>query len=153
MSEEIDKKDMSRIVQSVLDSQLFCILSTQGEEHDPHLSIVSFARTDGLETVIFATPRGTRKYGNLIRRPRTALFFDNRNNGIEDIEEVYGIEGCGTASEVPAGEAATYREIFVRKYPELTSFVDSETTALMKVSMERYEIVHQFQNVTVLVVG
>lgn len=154
----VDEPQLRVTLKRLLAGQLFAVLATHGDRA-PHLNIVSFAPADELATVLFATPRQTRKFANLLARSEVSLFVDNRSNRARDLEEVFGIEISGVAREVSreepsaaAGAAAAarhYREIYLARFPELEDFVDSPGTALVAVSVRRYDVVHRFQDVVV----
>ena len=55
------------------------VLATQ-HEGKPYASLVAFAATDDLKTIIFATTRSTRKFVYLSSNPAVALLIDNRTN-------------------------------------------------------------------------
>ncbi|MDQ1240153.1 MAG: hypothetical protein QG577_2339 [Thermodesulfobacteriota bacterium] len=51
-------------IRNLLASQQFAVLSTQKQDN-PYLNLVAFAETSDLRTILFATMRATRKYGNI----------------------------------------------------------------------------------------
>ena len=136
-------------ISKLFSDQLFGVLSTTGES-GPHSSIVSFVSADDLKSIIFSTPRQTRKYKNIIGNPAVSLLIDNRSNRIVDLEEVTAVEARGTAEEVDSSRLYMYRELFEEKYPDMGDFIHSPGNALMRVAVRRYDIVRHFQNVTVL---
>ncbi|HMK36800.1 MAG TPA: pyridoxamine 5'-phosphate oxidase family protein, partial [Desulfomonilaceae bacterium] len=68
-------------VRTLLASQKFAVLSTQEEDH-PYMNLVAFAESGDLRTILFATTRATRKYGNITAKPGVALLVDNRSNEV-----------------------------------------------------------------------
>jgi len=137
------------ILKQVLYSQLFGILATQGKRF-PHTTIVSFISADNLQSLVFFTPKATRKMNFLKEHAAVALFVDNRSNSITDLQTVAGIEAQGNAAEVPASERQRYEKLYLRKYPELESFVTSPGNAMVKIDVDAYNIVQHFQDVTIL---
>ena len=144
----MEEAQLRGMLRRLLGEQLFAVLATVGERA-PHLNIVSFVSADELATVLFATPRQTKKFTNLQARPEVSLFVDNRSNRPRDLEEVFGIEIFGEAGEAAGASAAHYRELYMAKYPELEGFLESPGTALMAVRVRRYDVVHRFQDVVV----
>ena len=74
--------------------------------------------------------------------------IDNRTNQKKDLYQVYGVEARGRAEVVDGSQRGTYEELFHAKYPELVTF--SDASALIKIDVDRYDVVHRFQNVLVL---
>ena len=153
----VDDSGLRVTLRRLFAAQLFAVLGTQGastrSRRGPHLNIVCFAPADELTTILFATPRQTRKFANLRARPEVSLFVDNRSNRARDLQQVFGVEITGVAREVSPGEgpaAAThYRELYLARFPDLEEFIDSAGTALMAVGVRRYDVVHRFQDVVV----
>ncbi len=144
-----DKK-IRPLVEELLTGQIFAVLATQGDAGRPHLSIVSFLSSDSLRSLIFVTPRKTRKYGYLRKRPEAALFIDDRREKIGDIMKVTGIEAAGKAAELAGEERAAYRSAFITRYPGLSDFYDSPDNAVIRIAVEEYNVVGSFQNMRML---
>ncbi len=130
-----------------LESQSFAILSTRGNQDAPHSTIVCFASADELETLIFFTPRASRKFANLIDRPETTLFIDDRSLFMGNLKDIWGIEARGRFREATAEESPAYRGLFLNKYPDLIDFVDAKSAALCLLDVQSYDAVHHFQDV------
>jgi nitroimidazol reductase NimA-like FMN-containing flavoprotein (pyridoxamine 5'-phosphate oxidase superfamily) len=130
-------------------SQRLAVLATQ-EGGQPHLSLVAFATTDDLGSLIFATSRATRKFANITRDSRVAMLVDDRSNKETDFHGATAVTALGRADEIKAPEMEDLARHFLEKHPSLEEFVQSPTSALVKVTVETYYIVSQFQNVTEL---
>jgi general stress protein 26 len=143
-------KDIRPLVEALLTGQLFAVLATQGDAGRPHLSIVSFLSADSLRSLIFVTPRKTRKYGYLRKKPEAALFIDDRREKIEDIMQVTGIEAAGSTTELAGEERAAYRSAFLSRFPGLSDFYDSPENAVIRIAVEEYNVVDNFQNMRIL---
>ena len=59
----------------------FAVLASQ-EEGRPYASLVAYALSPDLRTVIFATPKNTRKYKNIVKVDHVALLIDNRSTDL-----------------------------------------------------------------------
>jgi heme iron utilization protein len=136
-------------VRNLLTSQKFAVLSTQEQDH-PYLNLVAFAETIDLRTILFATGRTTRKYGNLSSKSGVALLVDNRSNSAADIRNAMAVTITGTACEVPVSERESLERVYLEKQPHMQEFLSSPATALIKVDVESYILVSRFQNVTIL---
>lgn len=136
-------------VRPLLASQRFAVLSTQEEDH-PYVNLVAFAETEDLRTILFATPRATRKYRNIASRSGAALLVDNRSNEASDIREATALTIIGTACEVTELLREPLDRVYLEKHPHMKEFLSSPSTALIKVDVESYILVSRFQNVTIM---
>ncbi|HRY79263.1 MAG TPA: pyridoxamine 5'-phosphate oxidase family protein [Spirochaetia bacterium] len=146
-------EDLRISVRRLLARQLFGVLATRGEDGRPHLSIVSFVSVDDLGGIIFATSRSTRKYRYLRDRPEVSLFTDDRRDRMDDLMLVTGVEASGSARELAEPDRGAYKELYLAKYPELAEFADAPDTALVRIEVDRYDVVDHFQHLVVLETG
>ena len=105
-----------------LESQSFAVLSTRSENEAPHSTIVCFVSADDLETLVFVTPRTTRKFANLIVRPEATLFIDDRSSFMGNLKDIWAIEARGIFREASVDESKAYGRLFLNKYPDLADF-------------------------------
>ncbi len=136
-------------VRTLLASQKFAVLSTQEKDH-PYVNLVAFTETSDLRTILFATTRATRKYGNISSNAGVALLVDNRSNEVADIREAMAVTIIGSSWEVPDSEREGLDRVYLAKQPHMKEFLSSPSTALIKVDVESYILVSRFQNVTIL---
>jgi nitroimidazol reductase NimA-like FMN-containing flavoprotein (pyridoxamine 5'-phosphate oxidase superfamily) len=142
----IDAVEMQKIVQELLNSQRLAVLSTQMSGR-PYSNLIAFAATDDLKEIFFATTRATRKFSNLTAEPRVSLLIDNRSNQETDFGEASAVTVLGTAEEVLGSERESYLQLFLKKHPYLEEFVTAPTCALIRVKVEKFIMVTQFQEV------
>jgi heme iron utilization protein len=133
-------------VRNLLTSQKFAALSTQEQDH-PYLNLVAFAETRDLRTILFATTRATRKYGNLSSKSGVALLVDNRSNEVADIREAMAVTIIGSAREINVSEREGLERVYLDKHSHMKKFLSAPSTALIKVDVEYYLLVSNFQNV------
>lgn len=135
-------------ISTLFDSQQLAVLSTQ-IDGQPYASLVAFAASDNLESILFLTPDTTRKYYNLISNSKVALLVNNSLNKTDDIYNAVSVTGTGTAFVVKNEneERQKLLEIYLSKHPHMKTFSAAPTTALVCVTMHRYFMVNQFQNV------
>jgi heme iron utilization protein len=136
-------------VKTLLASQKFAVLSTQEKNH-PYMNLVAFAETGDLRTILFATTRATRKYGNIAAKSGVALLVDNRSNEVADIREAMAVTVIGTAWEVSESLRDQLDRVYLEKQPHMKEFLSSPSTALIKVDVESYILVSRFQDVVTL---
>ncbi len=136
-------------IRDLLASQKFAVLSTQEQGH-PYLSIVAFAETDDLLSILFATTRDTRKHENISSRSGVALLMDNRSNEAADISEAIAVTAIGTAYEVSESGKEAMVRVYLEKQPHMKQFLSSPSTALIRVDVKSYILVSRFQEVATL---
>jgi nitroimidazol reductase NimA-like FMN-containing flavoprotein (pyridoxamine 5'-phosphate oxidase superfamily) len=142
----IDAMEMREIVQSLLHSQRLAVLSTLMSGR-PYSNLIAFAVTDDLRDIFFATTRATRKFANLTVEPQVSLLMDNRSNQETDFGEASAVTVLGSAEEVLGPERDKYLQLYLKKHPYLEDFITAPTCALIRVKVEKYIMVTQFQEV------
>ena len=129
--------------------EYFAVLATD-DEGRPYTSLVNFALTQDCKTVIFATPRATRKYRNMIKTKSVALLIDNRSGKTKNLMGTEAVTIIGMARPLRRGKAwNAFVDTYCKKHPDLLEFVHSPSTALMIVEVMRCIHVSQFQTISV----
>lgn len=141
-----EKAELKNLLQKLFSTQLLAVLGTQGQG-GPYGNLVAFAVTDDLKSLLFATARSTRKYDNLMQTTRVAMVMDNRSNNKEDFLEAVAVTAIGSVIEVDGAQKDALRSVFLSKHPYLIDFVNAPACALLRVDVETYYIVRQFQKV------
>jgi nitroimidazol reductase NimA-like FMN-containing flavoprotein (pyridoxamine 5'-phosphate oxidase superfamily) len=144
-----DRAKLRERIREVLGLRAVAVLSTFGDEY-PHSTLVAVAHTDDLATIVFATSRETRKYGNMRRDDRATILVDTRTNEEEDFHRATVVTAHGRTSEVSGPEDEALRALFLARHPYLETFLQAPTTILMKMEVLRYDVVKRFQNVFIL---
>ena len=116
----------------------------------PYLSLVAFALAPGGSAVLFATPRGSRKFRNLRANPRVSLLLDTRGERDRDYGNAEAITVVGQARVLRVRSSAWQEagRALHAKHPALAAFLEAETTALVRVEIEEAVHVGGFQRVT-----
>jgi nitroimidazol reductase NimA-like FMN-containing flavoprotein (pyridoxamine 5'-phosphate oxidase superfamily) len=141
-----ENAELKNLLQKLFSGQLLAVLGTQSQS-GPYGNLVAFAATEDLGTILFATTRSTRKYDNLMQIPRVAMVMDNRTNDEGDFQEAVAVTATGSVKELGGDEKEKLQHFFLSKHPYLIDFVHAPTCALLKVEVETYYIVQQFQKV------
>ena len=141
-----DIHQLREAIKGILDIQKLSVLATQ-EDGRPYGSLVAFAATSDLKTLLFATKRATRKYSNLLAHPDVAMVIDTRTNQAADFSDAAAVTVLGEVEEVAADDRQEFLNIYIEKHPYLKEFVESPTCALLRVRVRNYIIVSSFQNV------
>jgi len=142
--------ELIQIIKDLLESQYFGILSSIQKDGSPYCNIIGFAAADNLESIIFATPRKSRKYINMMGEPRVSLLIDNRTNHENDFLDATAVTILGEAREADKTLERNMVEIYRKRHPQLGEFALSESSALMEVRVDTYCYVSRFQDVACL---
>lgn len=130
-------------------TQSFGVLATN-DKGQPYTSIISFAITPDLKKVIFATPKETLKFRNILITKKVSILIDNRSNIQGKLMATEAITIMGEARHVPKGKIHDeLAAIFLKKHPDLEEFVQSDTTALIVVKIAHCIHVGKFQTISV----
>lgn len=141
-----DTEELKKVIKDLLTSQNLAVIATQ-KEGQTFTNLVAFAATDDLKHLVFATTRATRKYANLMADSRMSMMIDNRQNQASDFHNATAIAAIGRVEEVRGTEKADFMKLYLSKHPHLKAFATAPTCALMKLRVDRYDIVRRFQNV------
>ncbi|MFP4545521.1 MAG: pyridoxamine 5'-phosphate oxidase family protein [Methanomassiliicoccales archaeon] len=134
------------MIGELLDSQLTGVLATDAAGR-PYASLVAFSYTEDLEKLIFATPKESRKYADMMGNPEVALLIDDRGNEVADFQRAVAVTVLGRVRESEGEERETLLHLYSKRHPSLENFAISPSTALMVVEVERYRMVLRFQQV------
>ena len=140
------EKEVQEKISSLLGSQQLAVLSTQ-RDGQPYSSLMAFAFTPELATIVVATGKSTRKHQNLMQESRVSLLIDNRSNNENDFHAALAVTVIGKAQLIEQSERAEYERIYLQRHPYLEQFLASPTTAFVKIVVSHYVLVSSFQDV------
>ncbi len=130
-------------------TEFFAVLATDSNGH-PYTSLVAYAITPDLKKVLFATPKGTRKYKNILNSEHVALLIDNRPKSNKKLMSTEAVTITGIARPVRRGKMREeYAQIFLKKHPDFEDFIKSAITAIVAVDVVQCVHVGKFQTITV----
>ncbi len=141
---------LKEFLRGLFTSQRLAVLATQGGQAQPYGNLVAFMATKDLKHLLFATTRATRKYNNISMNPRVAMVVDNRSNQESDFHQAVAVTATGQVKKTKGKERDRLQKLYLTKHPYLKEFVSSPTCALLKMDVETYYVVRQFQNVVEL---
>ena len=144
--ESLDGLCLEDLLARLFASQNFAVVATQNEGQ-PYANLVAFAATEDLKSLLFITPRATRKFANLSADARVALIIDNRTNNVSDLHGAVAVMAIGRAEEVGDSEREDMLHVYLSKHPHLKAFATSPSCALLRVRVEKYDVAGKFQNV------
>lgn len=134
-------------VRRLLENQRLGVLSTQGGGQ-PYASLVAFAPSEDGRFLLFATPRATLKFRNLATDPRAAVLVDDRNEGRGALGAAAAATATGRTEEVPEAERESFRHAYLARHPHLAAFLGDPDCALLRLRVEAWTLVRQFQEVS-----
>ena len=130
------------------ENQYFGVLATNNKGQ-PYTSLISFAVTPDLKTIIFATPKDTQKFKNILNTRKVSILIDNRAVTRKNLMATEAITAIGRARHVTMGKTRDrLAAIYLEKHPDMEEFVQSDTTALVAVKVARCIHVVRFQTVS-----
>ena len=140
------KEEIKAHVRSLFTHQNLAVLATNSDGQ-PYTSLVAFVGQDDLKDIYFATPRTTRKYKNLKSEPRVALLINSSMNKPSDFHQAVAVTATGTVMDIPDSQRASLLKAYLTRHPHLKDFIEAPTTALVRVRVNCYYLVKNFQKV------
>lgn len=129
-------------------SQRHAVLATDAKGQ-PYTSLISYALTPDLKGLLFATPKDTSKYRNMLRNKKVSILIDTRQDSDLSYMEAEAITVLGTAQAVRKGKKRdALAGIFLQKHPALKGFINSPATALILVEIHHCFHVGSFQKIS-----
>ena len=141
-----EKEQIRKILLELFSSQKLAVLGTH-QRGQPYGSLVAFAATPDLKSLVFATTRATRKFANLQADSRVSMVLDSRSNRVADLRKAVATTALGRAREVRGKERKKLAKLYLAKHPHLKEFLSSPTCAVIRIRVEVYYLVWRFQNV------
>ncbi len=131
--------------------QLHAVLATASDRW-PYTTMIAYALTPDNKGIVFATPRKTRKYKNILKNSRVSLLIDTRSNTKKDYMSAESLTILGNAKPVrKGGKWSELAGLLIRKHPHLKKFIHSPETKLILVKITQCIHVTRFQTVTELI--
>lgn len=140
---------LKTFLKNLFSKQNLAVLATQ-DGKQPYGNLVAFTATDDLKHLLFATTRATRKYANISKNPKIAMVVDSRSNQEADFHQASAVTATGSVKEIVGPQKRRFQKLYLSKHPYLKEFVSSPTCALLRMDVEAYYVVRQFQNVVEL---
>lgn len=129
-------------------TQRHAVLATVSDGQ-PYTSLVAFAMTPDMTGVVFATPRNTAKYRNILANNRVALLIDTRSNTDAAYMKSEAVTVIGTAKPLRRGrKRESLAGILAKKHPALRRFIGERETAVIALKAERCFHTGSFQKVS-----
>jgi heme iron utilization protein len=128
--------------------QLHAVLATESDGQ-PYTSMIAYAITPDNKGIVFATPRKTQKYKNVLNNDRVSILIDTRSNTEKDYMSAESLTILGNATLVRKGEKwSELKKVLIRKHPKLNKIIHSPETRLIFVKITKCIHVTRFQTVS-----
>jgi hypothetical protein len=114
----------------------------------PYTSLVAFALTPDARSLLFATPRKTQKYRNILKNKNVSLLLNTTQNIAGDYKNAEAITIQGTAHAARGKKKTELAAILSLKHPALKPFIKATSTSLIIVKLQYCVHVDSFQQVT-----
>ena len=75
------------------------------------------------------------------------MLINNCSNQASDIHNAVSVTAVGKAAEVVDASKEDLSALYLQKHPHLKEFLQTESTALVRVRVQRYFMVRKFQDV------
>ena len=137
--------ELKRNLHKLFNEQKLAVLSSN-MQNQPYPSLIAFTCTEDLKNFIIVTLRNSNKYRNIMNNPQVSLLVDNRENQPSDFSNAIAVSVFGKAEEIQ-NDLNLFRNLYLKKHPYLEDFVKLPDCTLLKINVEKYSVVSQFQKV------
>ena len=138
------KSYLKERLKSLMKEQTLGVLASFHDD-EPYTNLVAFVTSDDLKYIFFVTPVSTRKYSYLSVSRKASIMIDNRSNDESDFKDAMAVNATGSVMEVEKSDEI--KALYLEKHPYLRDFIQSPSSALMRMNVERYTVASKFQNV------
>ena len=142
----MEEEQVRNLIRGLLRNQRVGVLATDAE-NQPYTTLVGFTADEELEHIYFVTTRTTRKFAALSGNPKVSLLIDNRANESKDFREAMAVTAMGIAEEVEKSSHPDMVRRYLERLPQLEEFINSPTSALVRIKVRSYYLVTRFQHV------
>lgn len=135
-------------IRKLCESELFGVLATQGKGIT-HASLISFAISNDLKYIVFATPINTGKFNLIAAEENISVLVDDRSSHKDSINEISALTIIGKGKILSdENEIFKWASLLTEKHPNLNTFVKASSTAIILLEVGRYLYVKKFQEMT-----
>lgn len=144
--QESGMQEGGAVVWRVCALERYAVLATVSNDQ-PYTSLMAFAATRDLRSLVLVTRRDSHKHENLAENAKAALLIENCTNDPSDTQDAVAITAIGEIEEAIGEERQQLLELFLTKHPYLADFAAGFGVAVLQMLVSRYQIVSQFETV------
>lgn len=135
------------LIKEMLNHEAFGVLATN-TDNECYTSLISFSVDHDLKTMVFATPKDTKKFKMIEKNKSVSILIDNRSNNENSINDIGAISSLGLARILnEKEEVKKWAKVLIDKHAYLDDFINATTTAIILVEISKYYYVTSFQEV------
>jgi uncharacterized pyridoxamine 5'-phosphate oxidase family protein len=140
------KFSLGEYIARAIQGSHFAVLATEGDGQ-PHASLIAITPINGFRQLIFATYRSTNKYRNLIHNRKVAVLIEIGDPGNSEPDEGFVLTAFGSALEIDSAENEADLYAHLKRHPDLEMFLRSKDCALIRVTLQKFQLVHGIDDV------
>jgi uncharacterized pyridoxamine 5'-phosphate oxidase family protein len=141
-----DKKQIIEHITEILKDSKYAVLATEGDGQ-PHASLVAVTWFESFRQLLFVTYRGTQKHRNIIKNGKVAVLIESANNNTSLINERSVLTAFGHAEEIELVKNEGIFRAHLERHPDLLFLSQSKDCALMRIMVDKYQVVRGIENV------
>lgn len=142
-----EAKALEDDIRELCKNQPFAVLATQGKGIT-NASLISFAVSHDLKSIVFATPINTAKFDLIACEEDVSILVDDRSLQQENINQISALTIVGKGSILSdEDEILKWSELLTEKHPNLKDFLKAATTSVIIIDVVNYHYVKKFQKV------
>lgn len=143
-----EKKFKAReFIRKMLENEAFGVLAAN-EDKIAYTSLITFASSEDLKKLAFATPIDTKKFKIIEKNNNISILIDNRSDNKANINDIVAITSLGKAKILKdKDEIDKWSKILIDKHSYLDDFIRAGTSSIVLVDISKYYYVTSFQEV------
>lgn len=110
----------------------------------PHCSLMAYALDADRRHLLLTTPRGSRKYENLMENHKASLLVDTRRMHVR--EAVQALTVSAVLTDTPSEAVAGLRARFLARHPRLTAFASRPDTVLIRLRLTAFQLLDDVEH-------
>ena len=144
MSKQVPIK---KFIEDTLQCGKLAVLATE-KDGQPHASLIAITPVGGFRQLLFVTYRETRKFENLAHNDRVAVLIQGEDLYSSGRHKSFALTAFGTAREfkISGNEEALHAHL--ERHPDLENFIRENNFALILITVDTYQVVHDIDDVS-----
>ena len=136
-----------RYIEDALRTSRLAVLATESDGQ-PHASLIAITPVGGFRQLLFVTYRETRKFENLAHNDKVAVLIQGDDLYSSGRHKSFALTAFGTAREckISGNEEALHAHL--ERHPDLENFIRENNFALILITVDTYQVVHDIDNVS-----
>ena len=141
------KLSLGEYIERAIQGGCFAVLAAEGDGQ-PHASLIAITPVEGFRQLIFATYRSTNKYRNLLHNCKVAVLIEIGDPVNSGHDKDFVLTAYGNALEIDSAENEAELNAHLMRHPDLEMFLRSKDCALIRVTLEKFQLVHGIDDIS-----